>query len=442
MKKVIFFGLIILMIAMLNACSQGTGTNMEDISGDAVLEDADEFDDEGFDEESDILDNLEEDVEEESSDEVMAIADQKEAETLETQPEENIEELEPEPEMESAVKTSKEILEEEYKKSAIFSPKLFVHFIDVGYGDAILIQTPKNKNIMIDCGHDKTQRQLRQYLNAKGVEQIDALIVTNTEDEYIGGCDDLLYAYDVQKVYDNSIEVNSDAFHNLVYAIEDKGVTVVHVRQDLLLNIDQSTEMKIISPLSSLKYLPNIRDNSLLVKLNYGDTNFLFTGSCQKGCERELLEKGTNLDADVLKVGGHGTEDASISLFLDAVSPSVAVISIDADITDKEPSLSAIDRLRKVGATIYRTDYDSTVRIASDGNEFKATATLGVPRWDPEVNVSYTPYHLCPYIGHRISNMFYSVDCNYINDIAPQNRICFGSRDDAIESGRREPDRC
>ncbi len=335
-----------------------------------------------------------------------------------------------------------EDIEEEPESMDIFKD-LQVHFIDAGKGDAILIQTPNNKNIMVDCGTTSSARKVRLFLESKGVENIDVLLSSTGHNDYVGGCAQLVDAFTVDKIYYNGIDVNSEIFEAFTYNIRYQELDLEMIREDTAIEIDRDVGLQMLIPFGK-NYITNIEDNSIVLRLTHGDVNMLLTGACGVGCEKRLLEKEKLIEADVLKLGRHGSKDASSPLFLDAVNSRIAVITGEGSRSRNMPTFDLLTNLYKRGIRVYRTDYDGTITLVSNSKHIKPSIEWGVEYfdWESPTNTSYMPYKDCTYVSHVTSNVFMPLECPNADDIAPQNRICYQSRKQAKELGLGEYRHC
>ena len=320
---------------------------------------------------------------------------------------------------------------------------LEVHFIDAGEGDAILLQTPSGKNIMVDCGSEETARKIRLFLDKKGVEEIDVLLLSNGHDDHIGGCARLVEAFDVVKIYYNGIDENTETFEALTYNVRYQELDMEMVREDTSIEIDGDIGLQMLIPFGK-NYITNIEDNSILLRVTYGDTSMLLTGACGVGCEKRLLEKEKLVAADVLKLGRHGSIEASSPLFLDAVNPKIAIITGEGSRRRDMPTFDLLTNLNKRNIDVYRTDYDGTISLSSDSRYIQQKIEWGAEHfdWESPTNTSYTPYKDCTYISHVTSNVFMPLECPEADNIAAQNRICYKTRIQAIDLGLGEFRHC
>lgn len=239
---------------------------------------------------------------------------------------------------------------------------LLVHFIDVGQGDAVLIQL-RNKNILYDCGDTGKGKDVLEYLEDHDVKELDLLVASHAHKDHIGGCLHILQKMNVKSVYDNGSPSKTGTYTKFKKLAREKSsyraITGDFKEGDLEFHVAYDTRPKLAEA-----------DRSVMVKIVHGQVGFLFTGDCEESCERELL-KDANLDVDVLLVGHHGSADSSTEDFLRRVTPRVAVIQVGAGNPYGHPRKEALDRLKAAGAKVYRTDLDGSVIVMTDGREIE-----------------------------------------------------------------------
>lgn len=243
---------------------------------------------------------------------------------------------------------------------------LKIHYIDVGQGDAILIQTPGGKNIMIDTGTNASTNTVTSYLQKLGITKLDILVGTHPHEDHIGGMDAIINMFQVGKVYMPKASFNTQTFKDVLMAIKNKGLSITAPIPGTTVDVDPSIKLEILAPnSSSYDYL---NDYSIVLKLTYGSKSFLFTGDAQSLSESEMISKGYDLSADVLKVGHHGSKTSTSDAFLKAVNPKYAVISVGKGNDYGLPSQITMTKLKNAGITVYRTDESGNIICTSDGS--------------------------------------------------------------------------
>ena len=242
---------------------------------------------------------------------------------------------------------------------------LHVYFIDVGQADAAII-TCENKVLMIDGGNVADSSLIYSMLrNTLGIDHINYIIATHPHEDHVGGLAGALNACTVDVLYTPILNYETKAFQSMIkYAREQKTTILIPQPGDCFFVGNTCVEL-----LAPLKDYQNCNDMSIVVKITYRDTKFLFTGDIGWEAEHDLVESGFDLSADVLKVPHHGSDTSSSHKFLLAVMPSYAVISVGEGNPYDHPTEEALHRLEDVGATVLRTDELGAIHCSSDGND-------------------------------------------------------------------------
>lgn len=241
---------------------------------------------------------------------------------------------------------------------------LKLHFIDIGEGDAILVQY-KNNNTLIDTGNILSGYKLLDYLIKNEASEIKCLIITHPHPDHIGGVFFILPKLRVQEIYDNGQPLQGDNDMERQYNIlvrSNKNYRTLKKAGRLRL---KGINLDVLWPMP--EYLSSsYNENSLVIKLNYNNFSCLFTGDLNRAGEEKLLKDKVNMRADILKVGHHGNMDATSGELLDAVLPEVAIISVGSGNKSRLPSSAVLELLKKRNIKIYRTDKDGNIIISVD----------------------------------------------------------------------------
>lgn len=257
---------------------------------------------------------------------------------------------------------------------------LEVDFLDVGQGDSILIKTPFGQNILIDGGPDNAVvKRLGEEL-AWWDKDIDLMILTHPHDDHVSGLVDILKRYKVKKILYTGVTHDSPNYIAWLKIVRDKKIPLTIIDHPQIINLGGSCQLEILYPFASLagKTVENLNNSSIVTKLAYEKNSFLFMGDAEVEVEKELIGVGITplallskggLKVNVLKVGHHGSDTSSGEEFIRSVQPKIAVIEVGAENDFGHPSRRTIKRLERIGADIFRTDLDGTVRIVSDGEK-------------------------------------------------------------------------
>lgn len=259
---------------------------------------------------------------------------------------------------------------------------LKVSYIDVGQGDSELIQS-NGCNMLIDAGTSDSQDSLCKYLKNAGVKEINVLVATHPHADHIGGMTKILKSYKVDKIIMPKVTTTTKTFRELIQAIKDKGLKITAPVPKTSFNIGNAT-CTILAPVST--NYDNLNNYSVVIRMVYGNNSFMFDGDAEAQSEQEMLGKGYNLSADVLKLGHHGSRTASSEAFLNKVSPKFAIISCGNGNDYGHPHDETIKKLLKRHITFYRTDVNGSIICTSDGKKISFTTT-----GNPKPNNTITP---------------------------------------------------
>ncbi len=238
-----------------------------------------------------------------------------------------------------------------------------VCFFDVGQGDCILISTPAGKHILIDSGTLESKDKVMGFLSNKGVKEIEYAFFTHPHADHIGAADEIINRLDVKNVYMPDAAATTMVFERLLEALESKeSVNVVKAHAGKIIELD-SLIFEILSPIKNDYY--ELNQFSIVIKMTHGENVFLFMGDATTENEEEMQNAGMELDADIIKVGHHGSAGSTSVDFLDAVTPKIAVISVGANNDYSHPADSIIEKLNDIKT--YRTDIDGTIIVYSGG---------------------------------------------------------------------------
>jgi competence protein ComEC len=239
---------------------------------------------------------------------------------------------------------------------------LKIHFIDIGEGDAICIQT-QDKNVLIDTGNLLSGYKLVDYLKKNQIKTINHLIITHPDLDHLSGVFFAIPAFEIGNFYDNGILLNTDdsaifSWYEKIFR-NQKNYRVLKENDVLKLN---GVTLEVIWPADGL-LSGSFNHNSLVIILSYKNFRCLLTGDIDKNTEAELLKKKIDLHADLLKVAHHGAADATGGDFLARVSPKIAVISVDKNNQRSYPAENTLTLLKTKNIKTYRTDHDGSLVI-------------------------------------------------------------------------------
>lgn len=248
---------------------------------------------------------------------------------------------------------------------------LRVTFLDVGQGDATLIESPTGTQVLIDGG--KGRSVLRVLSRELGFfdRSIDVVIATHPDQDHIGGLVDVLKRYRVSTIIMTENKSNTPVYEMFARMIEAEGAEVLRARAGQLYDIGigdaGSTTLTILFPDLDPSALES-NTSSIVSRLTYGDVSYLFTGDAPQAIEEYLVSRlGTHIDSDVLKVGHHGSRTSSAEVFVSTVLPSYAIISAGKDNAYGHPHREVTDLLNEYGIVQKNTTDLGSIRSYSDG---------------------------------------------------------------------------
>jgi competence protein ComEC len=249
---------------------------------------------------------------------------------------------------------------------------LEVDFLNVGQGDAILIKTPYEQNILIDGGPDNSVLSELGKNLAFFDKNIDLVILTHPHSDHVTGLVEVLRRYKVKKVLMTGVLHTAPYYSTFLDEIRKQNIPTEVVKGPENINLGEGLDIKILYPFSDLsgQKSDNLNNTSIVAKLIYKDNSFLFEGDAGKEVEEAMLVNKIDLKSNVLKVAHHGSKNATSQEFLNAVLPQIAVISVGKN-DYGHPSQITIDRLLQNYIKILRTDLVGTIKITSDGKQIE-----------------------------------------------------------------------
>ena len=243
-----------------------------------------------------------------------------------------------------------------------------VHFIDVGQGDCTLIKTDKG-NMLIDAGENGYETTVLNYLEEHGVAELEYFVATHPHSDHIGGAAEVVSGLTVKNVIIPKLSASNTpstkTYEKMFLAIQDSGARVISAKPGAKYSFGD-VEFTVLSP---FKQDENLNNMSVTLKLTYGSHSFMFTGDAEKEVEKQLLDSGYDLRADVYKLAHHGSTTSNSVKFFDAVNPEIAVISYGVDNSYGHPHDEIIDMLEEKNVTYYTTAESGNVIIKAVGEK-------------------------------------------------------------------------
>jgi competence protein ComEC len=237
---------------------------------------------------------------------------------------------------------------------------LDVTFFDVGKGDCILIETAEGA-IMIDTGYDENGEDILEWLKEREIDTIEYLILTHPDKDHIGGADSIISQINVKNIIDTNCVVDKDDYIEYKQAAASKGLGILTLTSTKEIDLG-GAQLTIYPPLSS--NFEGQNDYSLVTKMIYGETDFLFAGDAEDDRIEELLKQIPNVESMLLKVPHHGTLMDDSEMFFKAVAPQYSIITCDK----KKMFEDVTDMLQSLNSKVYTTN-DGDITVRSDGEK-------------------------------------------------------------------------
>lgn len=248
--------------------------------------------------------------------------------------------------------------------------KLTFAMLDIGQGDALFIESPTGTQILVDAGPPRKVLSKLSGVMSPFDRSIDAIIITNPDQDHIGGFLDVLKVYQVGKVFEPGTINDSKIYQNLEDEIKNRNISKILARKGMKIYLGGGAVLDILFPDRDVSSWTS-NDGSIVAQLVYGNTKIMLTGDSTIKTEKIILSENavSNLESNILKVGHHGSRTSTGESFLQAVSPSYALISDGKDNKYGHPHKEILYSLSAVGTKIFRTDLLGTIIMKSDGKK-------------------------------------------------------------------------
>lgn len=323
-------------------------------------------------------------------------------------------------------------------QSTPLEDSLQVYFLDVGQADCILVKTGQH-SMLIDSGDTEQGRLILGYLSDRGISTLDYLVATHPHSDHIGSMPDIIRAMEsIGSLLMPDIVHTTKTFEDLLDAIEDTDTSVIVPQPGEIFEMGDA-RIQILAPNNST--YNDLNNYSIVLRVDFGQSSFLFTGDAEDVSESEQLANAYVLQTDVIKIGHHGSDSSSTQKYIESVSPSHAVISCGKGNSYGHPHSETIARLSAMGVTVYRTDENGTITFTTDGHTIEAVIErdAGTETVNPSAAENTEP-NTTQYIGNKNSKIFHKSTCSTLP--AEKNRIYFSNRDEAINRQYRACQRC
>lgn len=316
--------------------------------------------------------------------------------------------------------------------------KLISHIIDVGQGDSIFIELPdSDKCILIDAGEYDKAQTIITYIHNLGYDTLDYVVATHPHSDHIGGLPEVIDNFNVKTIYLSPESSTTKTYEKLLNSVKSSKANVITGKSGVSILKTKDVDINIVAPIETK--FDNLNNASIVIKLTYKNNSFLFTGDAEKDEENTIT---ANIDADILKVGHHGSSSSTSQNFIDRVTPTYAVISCGLNNDYGHPHKETLDILSQNKISTYRTDLSGTIIFTSDGNNISvnakpsenivpATTTTKIAETSATTQVP-SEYK---YVLNTSSKKIHYAYCVHVSEISPENIAYTNDYQKAINEG-------
>lgn len=248
------------------------------------------------------------------------------------------------------------------KVSVTAGHEMRVHFIDVGQGDSIFIESPNGKTMLVDGGVKGAGQKVVSYLKELGVNKLDIVVATHPDADHIGGLIPVLNSIDIGQFYDSGKVHTSQTFEEMLTLIDTKNIPYNVPKTGDSIAFDDDINVKV---LNANEHATDNNDASIVLKVTYGNVSFLLTADAGIALEKEMMQN--DVKATILKAGHHGSNTSSSAEFIQKVHPEVTILSYGEGNKYGHPHAEVVERLQAIGSKIYATAEAGTVIVSTDG---------------------------------------------------------------------------
>ncbi|QKY68249.1 ComEC/Rec2 family competence protein [Lentibacillus sp. CBA3610] len=245
-------------------------------------------------------------------------------------------------------------------------PDMDVHFIDVGQGDSILVQTPSGKNILIDGGPPSAGKKVVSFLKEQDVKKLDLVIATHPDIDHIGGLTEVMKSFEVDRIMDTGKIHSTRTYAHYISQVLRRNIPIEIAGRNELINIDPLLNVRILNTHNGSK---TNNQSSIVLKISFKDMDFLLMSDVEKEQEKKLAEK-YDLDSEIVKVAHHGSHTSTSLEFLEEVSPNAAILTYGQENEYGHPVDRVMENLHKVDTAIYPTATFGDITVRTNGKGF------------------------------------------------------------------------
>ena len=264
-------------------------------------------------------------------------------------------------------------------------PVMSVTFLSVGQGDSAVLRTPSGKTVVIDCGpgpgnrndFDAGAKVVTPFLMREGVNRIDALVLTHAHEDHIGGAVSVIRNFKIDTVFDPALAHPTGKYKEVLELIEQRGIKYRQIRRGYEIDFHDGVVIEVLNPpdsISSTNDDKELNNTSIVLRVKFGKTAIMFAGDAEESAETRMLGECGDLTSQILKVGHHGSRQATSQEWLEAVQPEIAVISVGWNNQFGHPSKETLKRLESAGAKVFRTDKNGGITAVTNGRRISVSS--------------------------------------------------------------------
>lgn len=310
-----------------------------------------------------------------------------------------------------------------------------ISYIDVGQGDSILIKCKKDA-MLIDAGENDKGDTVVSYLESQNVNHLKYAVGTHPHSDHIGGMDTVIDSIKTDTFICPDTTYSTKTWNDVLSSCKYNNTKVTYAVPQKSYKLGDAI-FTILHPEKNGIY-SDCNNFSVVVKVTYGERAFLFTGDAEELSEEEMLNNGYNLQADVLKIGHHGSHSSTERAFLNAVDPSVAIISCGENNEYGHPHRETLKLLEDEDIEVHRTDSEGTVVVTSDGDNLAVTSsdtTEKVINTTSDNKKVTTASSKTKYVGNKNSHKLHYSNCDSLTNTNDNNKVYFDNKKEALKKG-------
>lgn len=291
--------------------------------------------------------------------------------------------------------------------------EMIVHFLDVGQGDSAFVELPNGETMLIDAGESDKGQDVVTYIQQQGYDTINYVVGTHPHSDHIGGMYDVIDFFNIGEVYLSPAESDTMTYSRLLDKLDENEIAQIKGSAGTCIVSDETFSVDIIAPESDFDYGDNLNNASIVIKIVNGKNTFVIMADAEKEESSEIED----LDCDVLRLGHHGSGNATTPGILDAATPEYAVISCGLNNEYGHPHQNVLDMLTERNINVFRTDEQGNIVMKSNGEK------ISVSNAPAEINITESSEQKSSaYVLNTNSMKIHKSDCPAVETIREYNR--------------------